>query len=157
MVYLVYISYLGYTILVGNPRFASVLLKKRHHTAVYQRRVTWKAIALVNDMRALPSTHRPNLISGQTLLNTIRLYGPFDLGPSKQMMRSAVRCTANRSLFVGWLLALRPSNMLVYLRDGSAQTILRAATLRRKLQIKLSTSPSHSILTTGRPVPALTL
>ena len=39
------------------------------------------------------------------------------------------------------------SNMLVYLRDGSAQTILHAATLGQKLQIKLSISPSHSILT----------
>ena len=47
--------------------------------------------------------------------------------------------------------------MLVYLRDGSAQTILRAATLRSKLLIKLSTSPSHRILTLGRPVRALTL
>ena len=34
-------------------------------------------------------------------------------------------------LFVVCLLvAYRPSNMRVYLRDGSAQTILRAATLR---------------------------
>ena len=39
-------------------------------------------------------------------------------------------------LFVGCL----TSNMLVYLRDGSAQTILRAATLRQKLQAKLSIS-----------------
>ena len=39
----------------------------------------------------------------------------------------------------------------------SAMTILRAATLRYKLRIKLSTSPSHSILTPGRPIPALTL
>ena len=31
-------------------------------------------------------------------------------------------------MFVCWLVALRPSNMRVYLRDGSAQTILRAAT-----------------------------
>ena len=31
-------------------------------------------------------------------------------------------------LFVGWLLNV-PSNRRVYLRDGSAQTILRAATL----------------------------
>ena len=31
--------------------------------------------------------------------------------------------------------------MRVYLRDGSPQTILRAATLRQNLQIKLSTSP----------------
>ena len=36
--------------------------------------------------------------------------------------------------------------MLVYLRDGSARKIVRAATLRQNLQIKLSTSPSHSIL-----------
>ena len=47
--------------------------------------------------------------------------------------------------------------MLVNLRDGSAQTFLRAATLRQKPQIQLSTSPSHSILTPGRLVPALTL
>ena len=47
--------------------------------------------------------------------------------------------------------------MRVYLRDGSAQTIVHAATLRQKLQIKLSTSPSHSILTPGRTVPVLTL
>ena len=47
--------------------------------------------------------------------------------------------------------------MPVYLRDGSAQTSVRAATLRYKLQIQLSTSPSHSILTPGRPVPVLTL
>ena len=32
--------------------------------------------------------------------------------------------------FVCYLVAYRPSNMQVYLRDGSAQTILRAATLR---------------------------
>ena len=47
--------------------------------------------------------------------------------------------------------------MLVYLRGWSAQTILCAATLRWKLQINLSTSPSQSILTPGWPVPALTL
>ena len=47
--------------------------------------------------------------------------------------------------------------MLVCLRDRSAQTIVRAATFRQKLQIKLSTSPSQGILTPGQPVPALTL
>ena len=47
--------------------------------------------------------------------------------------------------------------MIAYLKGGSAQTNLPAATLRSKLQIQLSTSSSHSILTTGRPVPALTL
>ena len=29
-----------------------------------------------------------------------------------------------------WLVALRPSNVLVYLRDGSVQTSVRAALLR---------------------------
>ena len=45
--------------------------------------------------------------------------------------------------------------MRVYLRDGSAQTT--AVTLRQKLQIKLSISPVHSILTPGQPVSALIL
>ena len=40
--------------------------------------------------------------------------------------------------------------MLVYLWAGCAWTIVRAATLRKKLQIKLSTSPTHNILTPGR-------
>ena len=44
--------------------------------------------------------------------------------------------------------------MQVYPRDGSARTILRAATLRLS---KLSISPCHSILTPGQPVPALSL
>ena len=47
--------------------------------------------------------------------------------------------------------------MLVYLRDGSAETVACSATLRQNLQIKLSIPPSHSILTLGQPVPALTL
>ena len=46
--------------------------------------------------------------------------------------------------------------MVVYLRDGSDQTIVRAATLRSKMHIILATSPNHSILTPGQPVPALT-
>ena len=57
----------------------------------------------------------------------------------------------------GRCLFVCPSNMIVCLRDGSARTVVRAATLRQKLQIKLSTSPSHSILTPGRPVPVRTL
>ena len=47
--------------------------------------------------------------------------------------------------------------MLVHLRDGCAQTTLRAATPSQKLQIKLAISPSHSILTPGQPVLAPTL
>ena len=38
--------------------------------------------------------------------------------------------TKTTMMFVCLLVAYRPSNMRVYLRDGSAQTILRAATLR---------------------------
>ena len=46
--------------------------------------------------------------------------------------------------------------MLVYLKGRSAQTILRAATLRQKLHIKFSAASSHSKLTPGQPVPSLT-
>ena len=46
--------------------------------------------------------------------------------------------------------------MLVYIRDGYAETIVCAATLREKLQIKLVISPSHSVLTPGGPAPELT-
>ena len=58
---------------------------------------------------------------------------------------------------VRWLVAERPSNMQVYLTDGSAKTTLRVDILRQKLQTKLCISPSHSILTPGQPVQALTL
>ena len=45
----------------------------------------------------------------------------------------------------------------VCLSDGSLRTSVGITTLRQKLQIQLSTSPSHVILTPGQPVPALTL
>ena len=38
------------------------------------------------------------------------------------------------------------------IRDGIAQTVSPAATLRIKLLIKLTTSQSHSMLTQGQPV-----
>ena len=57
----------------------------------------------------------------------------------------------------GCLLAWHPSNKRVYLRDGSAKTIVLAVTLRQKLQIKLANSPSHSKLMPHQPVPTLTL
>ena len=50
-----------------------------------------------------------------------------DFLPLKLVGRRPV--TPKFGLLVGWLVQ-HPSNMLVYLRDGSAQTILRAATLR---------------------------
>ena len=53
------------------------------------------------------------------------------------------------------MVSYRPSNMLVYLIYGSDQTIMRDDTLRQKLQIKLSISPTRSMLTPGQPVLAL--
>ena len=44
----------------------------------------------------------------------------------------------------------------MYLRDGSVRTIVRAATLRQKLQTKLAISPNSSVLTLGQPVPTPT-
>ena len=46
------------------------------------------------------------------------------------LQQSHRSCGVWAVLFVCLLVAYRPSNMRVYLRDGSAQTILRAATLR---------------------------
>ena len=89
-----------------------------------------------------------------------------------------------KDLFVGFLLAQRPSNMLLYCREGSAEAIVCIATLRSmevatcyciagrdllkqlyvlphwdlwKSQINLAVSPSHRILTPGQPVLVLTL
>ena len=46
--------------------------------------------------------------------------------------------------------------MLLYLRGVSAQTVVRAATLRESLQIKFAVSLSL-MLTSGHTVPVLTL
>ena len=91
--------------------------------------------------------------------------------------------SAHGGVSQGWICSWRCISgidliMVVYLRDGSAyggvsqgwicswwcisgmdllRQILCSATLRQKLQIKLSTSPSHSILTPAEPASALTL
>ena len=73
---------------------------------------------------------------------------------------------------VCWLLNVS-ATLLVYLRDGSAKcchTEIEAANFRRicsdkftcchkmtEVARKISTSPSHRILTSGRPLPALTV
>ena len=46
------------------------------------------------------------------------------------MDKAKVKGERNEGLLFCWLVAYRPSNMRVNLRDGSALTILRAATLR---------------------------
>ena len=83
-------------------------------------------------------------------------YFPPEQHGARKSRVLAVNTALFHELFVGWVVALRTSNMLVYLRDGSAQTVVRAATPREELQIKLFISPSHNILTPGRPVPVLT-
>ena len=57
-----------------------------------------------------------------------RTTGHTSLAPPAPRRPSGQPSTS--SLLVGWLVAKRPSNMLVYFRDGSAQTIFPAATLR---------------------------
>ena len=42
----------------------------------------------------------------------------------------------------------------MFVGDGSALRVVRAVTLRQKLQIKLAISPTRSILTPGQPVVA---
>ena len=63
---------------------------------------------------------------------------------------SFVKTFANLNDFCCLLVASRPCNKLAYLRDRSAQTIARAATLRQKLQIELFVSPSQCIQTPDR-------
>ena len=46
--------------------------------------------------------------------------------------------------------------MLVWLKDGSAQRIVRAATLRLKLQIRFALLLNHSVPSPVQPVLALT-
>ena len=50
-----------------------------------------------------------------------------------------------------------PATCSMYLRDRSIETVVHAATLRQKSRVKLAMSPTHSILTSGQPVLALTL
>ena len=48
----------------------------------------------------------------------------------RMMLMPLIPSVSEVRLFVCWLVAYRPSNMLVYLRDGSAQTTVRAARLK---------------------------
>ena len=58
-----------------------------------------------------------------------------------------------RRIFVCWLLKVPAKCQCISGTDLLRQFYV----LRQKLQNKLSTSPSHSILTPGRQVPVLTL
>ena len=64
--------------------------------------------------------------------------------------------TLRHGLFVSLLLDIT-AVCKVHVRDASAQTAVRAATLREKMPIKLTISPSHSALTPGQPVLTPTL
>ena len=75
---------------------------------------------------------------------------------TRRKRRGRRRKRRRRYCFV-LLFALRLSNMPVYPREGSAQTIVRAVTLRQKLQIQLAISPNQSKPTHCQPVQALTL
>ena len=59
-----------------------------------------------------------------------------------------------RALLVGCLMSQQHASVS---QGRICSDNFSAATLRQKLQTKLSVSPSHTILTPGRPVPALTL
>ena len=64
--------------------------------------------------------------------------------------------SAAQELFVGWLLNVPATGLCISGTDLLRQLYVLPL-LRQKLQIELSISPSHSILTPSRPVPALTL
>ena len=60
----------------------------------------------------------------------------------------------HQASFVCWLVGCLASQQHVRVSQGR---ICSDNFLRKKLQTKLSISPSHSILTPGQPLPALTL
>ena len=63
-----------------------------------------------------------------------------------------------RNMTIGQPVAWRPSNIPAYLRNRSHshQKVVRAATRGHTQQVRFAISPSHSVLTPGQPVPALT-
>ena len=99
-------------------------------------------------------------ISWLSPINDLKIGTPMDTLPGA--WRYTVSAGTGRpvsvycALFVCWLLNV-PAPCDCISGDGSAKTVLSAATLRQKLQIQLSISPSHSILTPDQPVRALTL
>ena len=78
---------------------------------------------------------------------------PFWLGTLE--MDYTVHRMANQD--IGRLPAYLTSQQQASVSHDHICSIVQAAMLRQKLQIKLSISPCHSILTPGWPVPALTL
>ena len=73
-----------------------------------------------------PPSPTPDFLAGTargTHRERIRFDWPSDAAMSDQTGTLQYICCC-------WLVAYRPSNMLAYLRDGSAQTIVSAATLR---------------------------
>ena len=113
------------------------------------------ACTVVEDRMWLPQRwYRKQVDTKRKLTDTVVLRVQMGKQERRRWGRGGGR---KRQRFVCWLDALCPSNMLVYLRDGFAQTRVRAATMRQKLQIKLSISPSHTMLTSGQSVPVLTL
>ena len=70
-------------------------------------------------------------------------------------LKSIFRCS-KATVVVSWLLRV-PATGRVYLREGSASTMVRAATLRQKVHIKLAVSSAHSILTPGQGARTLIL
>ena len=81
---------------------------------------------------------------------------PFHRSTKAQGQRKCRRTVRIISSCCCYLVACLPTSN-VYLRDGSAKTIVRTATLSWKLQIKLAVSTNHSLQTPGKPVLALTL
>ena len=89
------------------------------------------------------------------------LWGPRlgDVNKWPLCMVALLSGVANSTVWRGWWYCLSvsqsPGNMAVYLRDGSAEITVRAATLRQKWQITFAISHGHNVLTPGHPVSAL--
>ena len=101
------------------------------------------------------------LVFGLLAAMLVRVFAPYACGSGIPEVRVvSVLCLEFHvsligDLFVDWLCNV-PATCKMYLRSGSALTVVCAATPRWKSQIKLAVSPSHRILTPGQAVLALT-
>ena len=102
----------------------------------------WLCITLNAHMGSTPSLNSLSEVALETLRTLVWLNTNHSIPTSKLRVSAAYFSTPV------CLQALSLSTK--FLRDGSAQAILRAATMRWKLSIKLAISPSNSILTPGQ-------
>ena len=126
-----------------------IFIDRRHFYSVFRYTANW------------PILFTAKIIVNFFVVATSKLFSSLSEHPESFLyaLRSSpcLEETRTAKVYCCLLAAKHPSNTLAYLKDRSAQTVVLAATLRQRLKIKLSISPSHRKLISGEPDPALTV